>query len=165
MSVRKSTAEEIQEHVAALGAGPLEEHALVQSIHPLFSRVLQREEIYLANHLLGRPLDQTARDVQQALAFWYESLDEAWDPWLDEIQAFRGRIAQLIHALREDSIIPKSSASQGLRAILHCDDEKIQVVTTTAEFGSIDHILKLYAQRDRIELICVRPDEHGVYQS
>jgi len=163
MSVRKSTAEEIQEHVAALGPGPLEEHSLVQSIHPLFSRVLQREEIYLANHSLGRPLDQTSTDVQQALDHWYESIDEAWDPWLDEIQAFRGRIAQLIHAPREDCIIPKSSAGQGLRAILNCDDEKIQVVTTTAEFGSIDHILKVYAQRDRIELICVDPDDHGVY--
>ena len=44
MSVLKSTAEGIQEHVAALGSGSLEESALVQSIHPLFSRVLQREE-------------------------------------------------------------------------------------------------------------------------
>jgi kynureninase len=163
MSVLKLASEGIQEHVSALGSGPLEEHSLVRSIHPLFSRVLQREEIYLANHSLGRPLDQTATDVQQALAFWYENMDEAWDPWLDEIQAFRGRIAQLIHAPREDCIIPKSSAGQGLRAILNRDDEKIQVVTTTAEFGSIDHILKVYAQRDRIELICVRPDEHGVY--
>jgi len=163
MSVLKSTAEEIQEHVAALGLGPLEESSLVRSIHPLFSRVLQREEIYLANHSLGRPLDQTATDVQQALAFWYDDVDGAWDPWLDEIQAFRGRIAQLIHAPREDCIIPKSSAGQGLRAILNCFDEKIQVVTTTAEFGSIDHILKVYAKRDRIELICVGPDDHGVY--
>jgi len=163
MSVLKSAREGIQEYVAALGSGPLEESSLVRSIHPLFSRVLQREEIYLANHSLGRPLDQTATDVQQALAFWYESMDEAWDPWLDEIQSFRGRVARLIHAPREDCIIPKSSAGQGLRAILNCYDEKIQVVTTTAEFGSIDHILKVYAKRDRIELICVGPDDHGVY--
>ena len=163
MSVLKSASEGIQEYVAALGSGPLEESSLVRSIHPLFSRVLQREEIYLANHSLGRPLDQTATDVQQALAFWYESMDEAWDPWLAEIQSFRGRVARLIHAPREDCIIPKSSAGQGLRAILNCYDEKIQVVTTTAEFGSIDHILKVYAKRDRIELICVGPDDHGVY--
>jgi len=163
MSVLKSTAEGIQEHVAALGPGPLEESSLVRSIHPLFSRVLQREEIYLANHSLGRPLDQTATDVQQALALWYEDMDGAWDHWLAEIQAFRGRIAQLIHAPREDCIIPKSSAGQGLRAILNCYDEKIQVVTTTAEFGSIDHILKVYAQRDRVELISVGPDTQGAY--
>ncbi len=163
MSVLKSADEGIQEHVAALGSGPLEESALVQSIHPLFSRVLQREEIYLANHSLGRPPDQTATDVQQALDHWYEEMDGAWDHWLAEIQSFRGRIAQLIHAPREDCIIPKSSAGQGLRAILNCHDEKIQIVTTTAEFGSIDHILKVYAQRDRVELIRVGPDDHGVY--
>ena len=162
MSVLKSTAEEIQEHVADLGSGSLEESALVQSIHPLFSRVLQREEIYLANHSLGRPPDQTATDVQQALDHWYEEMDGAWDHWLAEIQSFRGRIAQLIHAPREDCIIPKSSAGQGLRAILNCHDEKIKIVTTTAEFGSIDHILKVYAQRDRVELIRVGPDDHGV---
>lgn len=163
MSVRKSMDKGIQEAVASLGAGPLEEDSLVRSIHPLFSRVLQRKEIYLANHSLGRPLDQTAIDVQQALDLWYQDMDVAWDHWLAEIQDFRGRIAQLIHASREDCIIPKSSAGQGLRAILNCFDEKIQVVTTTAEFGSIDHILKVYAQRDRIELIQVGPDDQGVY--
>lgn len=163
MSVLKSMDNEIQKHVKALGPGPLEEGALVRSIHPLFSRVLKREEIYLANHSLGRPLDQTAIDVQQALDLWYEGMDGAWDHWLTEIQAFRGQIAQLIHAPREDCIIPKSSAGQGLRAILNCYDEKIQVVTTAAEFGSVDHILKVYAQRDRVELIQVGPDDHGVY--
>jgi len=95
----------------------LEKSFLVRSIHPLFSRVLQREESYLANHSLGRPLDQTATDVQQALALWYDDMDGAWDHWLAEIQSFRGRAARLIHAPREDCIIPKSSAGQGLRAI------------------------------------------------
>lgn len=163
MSVPKSGAEGIQEQVAKLGPGPLEEDGLIEFIHPLFSRVLNREEIYLANHSLGRPLDQTAIDVQQALDHWYQDMDGAWDPWLDEVQTFRGRIAELIHAPREDSIIPKTSAGQGLRAILNCFDKKIQVVTTTAEFGSIDHILKVYAHRDRVELIQVGPDDHGVY--
>jgi len=163
MSVLKSTDNAIQEAVAELGPGPLEESSLVRSVHPLFSRVLQRKEIYLANHSLGRPLDQTAIDVQQALDLWYQDMDGAWDHWLAEIQAFRGRVAQLIHAPREDCIIPKTSAGQGLRAILNCYDKKIRVVTTTAEFGSIDHILKVYAQRDRVELIQVKPDDQGVY--
>ena len=163
MSVLKSMDKGIQETVASLGAGPLEEDSLVRSIHPLFSRVLQRKEIYLANHSLGRPLNQTAIDVQQALDLWYRDMDGAWDHWLAEIQDFRGRIAQLIHAPREDCIIPKTSAGQGLRAILNCYDEKIQVITTTAEFGSIDHILKVYAQRHRVELIQVDSDDQGVY--
>ncbi|MDT7041322.1 aminotransferase class V-fold PLP-dependent enzyme [Candidatus Nitronereus thalassa] len=163
MSVQKSTDNAILEAVAELGTGPLKESSLVRSIHPLFSRVLQRKEIYLANHSLGRPLDQMAIDVQQALDLWYQDMDGAWDGWLAEIQAFRGRIAQLIHAPREDCIIPKTSAGQGLRAILNCFDKKIRVVTTTAEFGSVDHILKVYAQRDRIDLIQVGPDDQGVY--
>lgn len=163
MSVLKSTDKEIQARVAELGPGPLEESSLIRSIHPLFSRVLQRQEIYLANHSLGRPLDQTAKDVQQALDLWYGDMDGAWDPWLGEIQAFRGRVAQLIHAPREDCIIPKTSAGQGLRAVLNCFDKKIRVVTTIGEFGSIDHILKVYGQRDRIELVQVKPDDQGVY--
>jgi len=163
MSVLKSADKEIEERVKVLGPGPLEEGALVRSIHPLFSRVLQRQEIYLANHSLGRPLDQTATDVQHALDLWYEDMDGAWDEWLAEIQAFRRRIAHLIQAPREDCMIPKSSAGQGLRAILNCFDEKMRVVTTTVEFGSIDHILKVYAQRHRVELIQVQPDENGVY--
>ena len=94
----------IEGSVAALGPGPLEELSLIRHIHPLFSRVLQRQEIYLANHSLGRPLDQTAADVQQALDQWYEKMNEAWDDWLAEIQVFRRSIARLIQATREDLI-------------------------------------------------------------
>jgi kynureninase len=154
----------IEGPVAALGPGPLEEPSLIRHIHPLFSRVLQRQEIYLANHSLGRPLDQTAADVQQALDQWYEKMNEAWDDWLAEIQVFRKSIARLIQATREDCIVPKTSAGQGLRTVLNCYDEKIKVVTTTAEFSSIDHILKVYAERDRVQLMCVGPDGHGEYQ-
>ncbi|MEE8126449.1 MAG: aminotransferase class V-fold PLP-dependent enzyme [Nitrospirales bacterium] len=163
MSVPKSAVEEIQDNVASLGPGPLEQSALIKFIHPLFSRVLQRQGIYLANHSLGRPLDQTATDVQQGLAHWYEDMDRAWDHWLPEIQSFRGRLARLIHAQREDCMIPKSSAGQGLRTVLNCYPQKIQVVTTTAEFSSIDHILKVYAKRDRIELINVGSDDQGEF--
>ena len=163
MSVPKSADKEIQDAVASLGPGPLEQTTLMKFIYPLFSRVLQRQEIYLANHSLGRPLDQTARDVQQALAHWYEDMDGAWEYWLAEVQSFRRNLARLIHAQREDCLIPKSSAGQGLRTILNCFTQKIQIVTTTAEFSSIDHILKVYAKRDRIELITVGPDEQGKF--
>ena len=163
MSVPKSAIEGIQDAVAALGPCPLEESSMITHIQPLFSRVLQRREIYLANHSLGRPLDQTVGDVQQALECWYEDMDGAWDDWLAEIQLFRERIARLIHAPREDCIVPKTSAGQGLRTVLNCYDEKIQVVSTTAEFSSIDHILKVYAKRDRVKLIGVRPDSNGEY--
>jgi kynureninase len=43
-----------------------------------FSRVLERDEIYLANHSLGRPPDRMAEDVRAALDAWYRDMDGAW---------------------------------------------------------------------------------------
>ncbi len=163
MSEQKSETSDIQRALTALGSDSLDEYSLLTHIHPLFSKVLQRKEVYLANHSLARPLDQTSSDVQQALNYWYQNLDDAWEHWLTEMQCFRRRIAQLLKAPSEDCIVPKTSAGQGLRTILNCYDEKINVVTTTAEFNSIDHILKVYAQRDRITLQCIKPDNQGIY--
>ena len=163
MSEPKSESNGIQTAINSLGSGPLKEQALRAHIDPLFSQVLHRQEIYLANHSLGRPLDQTSADVQQAIACWHEHLDDAWDHWLAEIQHFRECIAQLIHAPSADCIVPKTSAGQGLRAILNCYDDQIHVVTTRAEFNSIDHILKVYAQRNRVSLERVYPDEQGIF--
>lgn len=157
---------DIQGAVAGLGDAAFSEAALVQHIHPLFSRVLQHagKEIYLANHSLGRPLDQTSVDVQEAMRFWYERMDAAWDDWLSEREAFRHRVARLIKAARADCIVPKASAGQGLRAVLNCFDERIGVVTTCDEFDSIDTVLKVYAQRGRIDITYVEPDATGSYQ-
>lgn len=147
---------------AALPADvPLTEEDLVAHVHPLFSRVLARDEIYLANHSLGRPLDMTATDVQEALETWYRNLDGAWEDWLDEIQAFRTRTAALIGASRPDCIAPKTSAGQGLRTVLNASPMGMRVVTTRGEFDSIDFILKVYAQHGRIDLRVVEPDADG----
>ena len=81
----------IQQAVAALGEGPLDEAAIKRHIAPLFSCVLANERVYLANHSLGRPLDAMANDVAEATSLWYTRLGDAWDPWLDERQAFRAR--------------------------------------------------------------------------
>ncbi len=51
--------------LGGLGTGPLTEAGVREWIRPLFSRVLAREEVYLANHSLGRPLDQMAADVAE----------------------------------------------------------------------------------------------------
>lgn len=139
----------------------LTEEAVVPHVHPLFSRVLARDEIYLANHSLGRPLDQTALDVQEALDLWYGKLDEAWEDWMTELHAFRARTAMLIGAARPDCIAPKTSAGQGLRTILNASPLGVRVVTTRGEFDSIDFILKVYAQAGRIELRVVDPDPEG----
>ena len=163
MSELKSTTDDITQVVAELGPGPLAQRSVVRHIHPLFSRVLQYPGIYLSNHSLGRPLDQMAKDVQQGLDRWYHNINGAWGDWLAEVQIFRERVARLIGASRSDSIVPKTSAGQGLRTILNCFDRQLRVVTTKAEFSSIDHILKVYAQRGRIQIRHVSQDEQGWY--
>ena len=163
MSEPKSGNKKLQDALTALEPGLLEEKSLRAHIHPLFSKVLERKEIYLANHSLGRPLDQTHFDVQQAADHWYTDMENAWDFWLNEIQTFRKQISNLIHAPSEDCIVPKTSAGQGLRAVLNGYDQKISVVTTTAEFNSIDHILKTYAKRNRIDIHWVHSNEQGIF--
>ncbi len=151
----------IAQAVAAVGPGPLSEIALRQHIDPLFSRVLARPGIYLANHSLGRPLDQTALDVAAGLAEWYAGLGDAWQPWLDQQNRVRALLANLLGVARADCIVPKTSAGQGLRAVLNLYDQPIRVLSTRGEFDSIDVILRLYAERGRIELRMVEPDPRG----
>jgi len=117
-----------------------------------FSRALSRPGIYLANHSLGRPPDRVADDVRSALEAWYRDLDGAWQPWLDAREKFRALTARLVGAPRADCIIPKTSAGQGLRAVLNSFDRKIRVATSDGEFDSIDFILRVYRERGRIDL-------------
>src|SRR3954469_12881422 len=95
-----------------------------------FSRVLGRPEIYLANHSLGRPPDRVAEDVRAALDAWYRDMDGAWASWLEAREKFRALTARLEGAQRADCIVPKTSAGQGLRAVLNSFSEKAKVVTS-----------------------------------
>src|SRR5512143_469296 len=158
-----SAAGPIASAVAALGAGPLTEEGVRAHVAPLFSRVLaaHRDRVYLANHSLGRPLDATEDDVREALAAWYGRMGEAWDAWRAEIAAFRTRLAGLLGAPRADAIVPKTSAGQGLRAVLNAHDGVVRVVATRGEFDSLDLILREYARRERIALSFVEPREDG----
>jgi kynureninase len=150
---------EIAASVAALGPGALDEPGLRRHIDKLFSTVLSRSpgRIYLANHSLGRPLDRTAADIEEGLAFWYADLDEAWDHWLAEIARFRASVAALVHAAGPQSILPKASAGQGLRAVLNSFTEAPKVVSTRSEFASLAVILDAYAARGRIRMHWVAP--------
>jgi kynureninase len=130
----------------------LDEDWLRQEVFPRFSRVLQRGEIYLANHSLGRPPDRMADDVRGALDAWYRDMDGAWDLWLEAREKFRSLTAMLVGAPRKDCIIPKTSAGQGLRAVLNSFTTKPKVVTSDGEFDSIDFILRVYREQGRIEL-------------
>jgi kynureninase len=139
-----------------LGVEALDEALIAEQIRPLFSRALAPGmPLYLANHSLGRPPDRMAGDVQGALEAWYRDMGEAWDAWLAAREKFRALTARLVGAPGADSIVPKTSAGQGLRAVLNTFGERIRVVSTDAEFDSLDFILRVYRDRGRIELATV----------
>ena len=146
---------------AALGSEPLTEESVSRHIAPLFSRTLASRDIYLANHSLGRPLDQTALDVAEAAQLWQTKLGDAWEEWLAEREAFRARLARLINAPRPDCVVPKTSAGQGLRTVLNALPGQPRVLTTRGEFDSLDVILKQYAARGRIRIRWIEAGENG----
>jgi len=151
----------LEQTISAIGLGPLTEDALCLHIFPLFSNTLAAPGIYLANHSLGRPLNQTEDDLREGFHLWQNKLGDAWGAWIEEEQAHRWRLAQLIGASRFDCIIPKTSAGQGLRTVLNALSGVPRVVSTTEEFDSIDVILKQYAAVNRISLqlvTCRAPD-------
>ena len=153
----------LHDAIAQLAPGPLTEDSVQQHIAPLFSRALASDRVYLANHSLGRPLDAMAEDVREATSLWETKLGNAWDIWLEEQWAFRARIAQLIHAPRIDCIVPKTSAGQGLRAVLNTLPGTPRVLSTRGEFDSIDLLLKQYASLGRIEMHWVEADAEGLF--
>lgn len=159
----------IRAAVEQLDDGPLEESSIVEHIHPLFSRVLERNqstiEIYLANHSLGRPMDAIAHEVQHALDAWYTDLDGAWSMWINQRDTFRRLVAELIGIEPWRSVVPKTSAGQGLRAAINslptgCPN----IVTTRGEFDSIDFILKAYHHKSRAHVDWIESDASGLYQ-
>jgi kynureninase len=64
----------------------------------------------------------------------------------------------MMGAERPDCVVPKTSAGQGLRAILNTYDTVPRVIATQGEFDSLDVILREYARRGRIALTLVEPD-------
>lgn len=155
----------LNDAVAGLGSEPLTEDSLERHIFPLFSRVLGGDQIYLANHSLGRPPDQTAADVLEGVRTWEQKLGDAWEDWLAEQQSFRARIAGLIHAPATDLVVPRTSAGQGLRTVLNAFTGLPRVISTRGEFDSIDVILKHYAAQGRIHLQWVEPDAQGSFHT
>src|SRR5436190_3941700 len=146
-----------------MSAPTWDEAWLRQHVWPRFSRALKRDQIYLANHSLGRPPDRVAADVQRAMDAWYRDLDAAWDLWLATRDQWRALTAELAGAPRPDCIVPKTSAGQGLRAVLNSFDGIPRVVATRGEFDSLDVILREYARRGRLTLVFVEPDAEGLF--
>lgn len=90
--------------------------------------------------------------MRDALDAWYRDLGEAWDLWLAKREQWRALTAKLVNAPSPDCIVPKTSAGQGLRAVLNSFAGKPRVLTTNAEFDSLDFILRVYREKGRIDL-------------
>jgi len=135
-----------------MSAPRLDEAWLARHVWPRFSRVLARNELYLANHSLGRPPDRAADDLRAATEAWYRDMDGAWKRWMEGREAFRSLTAKLVNSEKADCIVPKTTAGQGLRAVLNALPGKPRVLTTDAEFDSIDFILRVYRDKGRIDL-------------
>lgn len=156
----------IAEALGHLGEEPLTEERVAEHIFPLFRRVLDRDEIYLSNHSLGRPPDRMAEDVRRGIDAWYMEMDAAWSIWLEEHESYRASIAALIGCSNPNAIAPKTSAGQALRAVLNAlPNHQPRVVATRGEFDSIDFVLKTYAAKNRIEPRWVEGDEHGYFHA
>jgi len=157
----------IEAALTRLGQEPLTEAGLREHVWPLFSRVLERskQEIYLANHSLGRPLDRAADDVAAAMDAWYRDMDGAWGPWLAVREQQRALTARLLRAPRPDTIIPKTSAGQGLRAVLNALEAPLRVLSTEGEFDSLDFILRAYRERGRVALSLAAAGSDGRFRT
>ncbi len=162
-----SAADPLDAALAALGPAPLDDARLRAHVWPLFARVLARsaQRVYLANHSLGRPLDAMDADVREGLAAWYADLGGAWSAWMAEHDAHRARLARLLGAARPDTVVPRTSAAQGLRAVLNSADAPLRVVATRGEFDSLDVVLREYANRGRARLDLVEPDGDGEFHA
>lgn len=157
----------IEDSVARLGSSALTEAALVEHVHPLFSRVLARnertDEIYLANHSLGRPLDLVADVIQGALDGWYDELDGVWGTWLNARDEYRTQVASMLNWKEPTAVVPKTSAAQGLRAVLNAlPNASPNIVSTRCEFDSIDFVLKSYAHKGRASVTWIDPGENDL---
>lgn len=153
--------------LAALGPAPLDGPRCAAHLAPLYARVLARDasRVYLANHSLGRPPDAMEDDVRAGLAAWYADLGGAWAAWSAEGDAYRARLARLLGAARADAVVPRTSAAQGLRAVLNSFDAAPRVVATRGEFDSLDVVLRAYAHRGRCALTLVPSGPDGRFDT
>ncbi len=145
--------------VAELGSGPLREEAVTRHLRPLFGRALASSRVYLANHTLGRPLDQMQADLLEGAALWSDALRDAWTPWLAEEASYRAALAALLGLPVAECVVPKASAGQALRSVLNTLPFGATVLTTGGEFDSVTAVLRRYAEEDRLRVEYALPAE------
>jgi kynureninase len=146
----------LDQAIEALGTAPLTEAAIAHNIRPLFQRLLTAgDKTYLATNALGLPLDQVELDVVEGMQAWSAGATGAWQPWLAEEQRYRAALAALLGLQSADSVVPKASAGQALRAILNTLPPAATVVTTLGEFASIAVVLAQYQAAGRLRVVRV----------
>ena len=151
---------------AGIPSGALTASLVDQHLRSLFSKVLDAHEkiTYLASHSLGRPLDASFTNIARGATAWAEQLDAAWanEHWLGEALKFRSLIGRLLGLEDPSAVVLKTSAGQGLRAVLNSFpvDKVINVVATRGEFDSADFILKAYLEAGRVNVRWVEPGSH-----
>ena len=106
-----------------MGPGPLTEEGSPHTLRRCSRACVAPRDrpIYLANHSLGRPLDATADDVAKA-----SRVVCADGQRVGRVAGGNRRVSGAARALlgapRADCVVPKTSAGQGLRAILNTFD-------------------------------------------
>ena len=152
----------------ALGDGPLTEDGVRRHVFPLFSRVLARSELYFANHSLGRPPDQTALDLKEAIDHWYSDMDGAWEPWLESSRRFSELVGTLIGCAPNDAVVHKMSAGAGLRTVVNACPAKNtipSIVSTRSEFDAVDTVLRVYHKKGRAKVNWAPANADGVIEA
>ncbi len=124
-----------------------------------FTRASRHPAVYLATHSLGRPLDSLPQSLLQFADLWFDHMDDAWEPWLEATNEFCSIVAKNLSLPDHTHIVPKTSAGQGLRAVLSTFDPATRpnVVSTSGEFDSIDFILRAWHEQGAIDLTLVEP--------
>ena len=155
--------------VAAMGDGALTESALAGHVAPLFSRALARHPATSISPTIRSVVRSTrrrttcAKDSPPGMRTWAARGTRGWP----RCPAYRERIARMLGASPGDCVVPKTSAGQGLRAILNTFDSGVvpRVVATRGEFDSLDVILREYARRSRIALAFVEARGDGRFDT
>ena len=165
MSAPVGTALRIESAVAALGSGPLtEERPAAARGAAVLARARRVARSHLSRQSLARPParrdgGRRARRPRRVVRASWAARGTRGSP---RCARYRGRLARAARARRVPiASCPKTSAGQGLRAILNTYDAVPRVVATRGEFDSLDVILREYARRGRIALTLVEPRADG----
>src|SRR2546423_12447167 len=98
-----------------MSAPTWDEDWLRQHVWPRFSRALARDEIYLANHSLGRPPDRAAAAMPRGIDAWHRDMDGAWDLWPATREQRRGGAAPRRRRAGRGDVVSGDTAGPGPR--------------------------------------------------